>query len=66
MNRLAKGLSTQRVIKFKEKFSDKVRLRIRYSLENLKLDGDLLNIPLFMVDFTDELIDIALKNKSDK
>lgn len=50
--------------KFKEKFSDKVRLRIRYSLENLKLDGDLLNIPLFMVDFTDELIDIALKNKS--
>jgi len=51
--------------KFKEKFSDKVRLRIRYSLENLKLDGDLLNIPLFMVDFTDELIDIALKNKSD-
>ena len=38
--------------KFKELFADQVKLRVRLSLENLKLDGDLLNIPLFMADHT--------------
>ncbi|MCD6323268.1 MAG: ATP-binding protein [Clostridiales bacterium] len=52
--------------KFKEKFNDKVKLRIRFSLENLKLDGDLLNIPLFMADYTDKLIGIALSRLSNK
>ncbi|NCB42325.1 MAG: ATP-binding protein [Clostridia bacterium] len=47
--------------KFKEKFNDKVNLRIRFSLDNLKLDDDLLNIPLFMADYTDKLIGLALK-----
>jgi len=32
-------------------------LRIRYSSKNLKQDGGLLNIPLFMVDYTRKLID---------
>jgi len=45
---------------FKEKFGDKIRLRIRFSLNNLRLDDDVLNIPLFMADFTDKLIGIAL------
>lgn len=47
--------------KFKELFGDKVKLRIRFSLDNLKLDGDVLNIPLFMADHTDRLIELALK-----
>jgi hypothetical protein len=47
--------------KFKEKFSDKVKLRIRFSLDNLRLDNDLLNIPLFMTDYADKLIGLALK-----
>lgn len=46
--------------KFKELFPDEVKLRIRFSLANLKLDGDLLNIPLFMADQTDRLIGLAL------
>lgn len=46
--------------KFKELFGDKVKLRIRFSLDNLKLDGDVLNIPLFMADHTDRLIELAL------
>ena len=46
--------------KFKELFGDKVKLRIRYSLDNLKLDGDILNIPLFMADHTNRLIGLAL------
>ena len=47
--------------KYKEQFGDKVKLRIRFSLDNLKLDDDLLNIPLFMADDTDKLIGLALK-----
>ena len=47
--------------KFKELFPDKVRLRVRFSMENLKLDNDVLNIPLFMADQTDKLIAMALE-----
>ena len=48
--------------KIKELFSDNVKLRIRFSLENLKLD-DVLNIPLFMADHADRLIGLALARK---
>lgn len=47
---------------YKEKFSDKVRLRVRFSLNNLKIDDDLLNIPLFMADQADRLIRLAIKS----
>ena len=46
--------------KFKELFPDKVKLRIRFSLDNLKLDDDVLNIPLFMADQANRLIGLAL------
>ena len=46
--------------KFKEKYGDKVKLRVRFSLNNLRLDGDLLNIPLFIADYADKLIGMAL------
>mgnify|MGYP004560133377 FL=1 len=49
--------------KFKELFSDTVKLRVRFSLNNLKLDDDVLNIPLFMADQTDKLIGLALEQK---
>ena len=49
--------------KFKELFPDQVRLRVRFSLDNLKLDGDVLNIPLFMADQTDRLIGLALEQR---
>lgn len=48
--------------KFKEIYSDKVKLRVRFSLDNLKLDNDMLNIPLFMADHTDRLIGLALNH----
>jgi len=47
--------------KFKELFGDKVKLRVRFSLDNLKLDDDMLNIPLFLADHADKLIGIALE-----
>lgn len=46
--------------KFKELYSDEIKLRLRYSLNNLKLDGDVLNIPLFLVDQTEEIVKLAL------
>lgn len=49
---------------YKEKFHDTVKLRIRYSMNNLKLDGDLLNIPLFMADQTNRLIRLAMNGGS--
>ena len=49
--------------KFRELFQDLVKLRVRFSLDNLKLDDDVLNIPLFMADETDRLIGLALDRK---
>ena len=63
------NIKSKSLKKFKELFGDQVKLRIRFSLDNLKLDGDVLNIPLFMADHTDRLIGLALKelsNASDK
>lgn len=49
--------------KFKDLFPDKVKLRVRFSLNNLKLADDLLNIPLFMADQANRLIGIALEER---
>ena len=55
------NIESKSIKKFKEKYGDKVKLRVRFSLSNLKLDDDVLNIPLFMADYADELIGIALE-----
>lgn len=47
--------------KYKEHFPSETKLRIRFSLDNLKLDDDLLNIPLFMADDADRLIGMGLR-----
>ena len=49
--------------KFKELFPDQVKLRVRFSLDNLKLDDDVLNIPLFMADQTDRLIGLVMEKQ---
>lgn len=48
--------------KYKELYSEQTKLRVRFSLANLKLDGDVLNIPLFMADKADTLITLALNS----
>ena len=50
--------------KFKELFNDKIKLRIRFSLDNLRFDGGVLNIPLFMADYADKLIGLALEKSN--
>ncbi len=57
------NVTSRSLKKYKELFGDKMKLRVRFSLENLKLDDDLLNIPLFMADYAGRLIEIALGKK---
>ena len=47
--------------KYKEKYSDKTKLRVRFSMQNLKFDDDILNIPMFFADQADKLIGLALE-----
>lgn len=56
----AANVASRSLRKFKELFPDEVKLRVRFSLDNLKLDNDVLNIPLFMADSADKLIGMAL------
>ena len=49
---------------FRSRYPDRVTIRVRFSLNNLRLDDDLLNIPLFMADQTDRLIGLALTKRS--
>lgn len=44
------NIASKSLKKFKEVFPDKGKLRIRFSLNNLKLDDDVLNLSLFMAD----------------
>lgn len=60
----ARNTTSKSLKKFKELFPNQVKLRIRFSLDNLKLDDDLLNIPLFMAGQTDRFIALALKQKN--
>lgn len=45
-------------------FTDIYTSSVPFSLDNLKLDGDVLNIPLFMADQTERLIRVALADKA--
>ena len=40
---------------------NQVKLRVRFLLNNLKLDDDVLNIPLFLADQAARLIGLALR-----
>lgn len=58
------NINSRSLKKFKELFPNQTKLRIRFSLNNLRLDDDMLNIPLFMADYTDTLIELALKENN--
>jgi len=38
-------------------------IRVRFSLKNLKIDDNLINIPMFFADHLNKFIDLAIKNK---
>lgn len=45
---------------YAKKYEAETKIRIRFSLKNLKKDDDLLNVPLFMVDHLDKIIGLAI------
>lgn len=46
--------------KYSRQYTEQTPLMVRFSLMNLSLDGNLLNIPLFLVDRAGELIRLAI------
>ena len=50
------GVESRSLASWAQRFPGHGGLRVRYSLRNLKLDGDMLNIPLFMADQSIALI----------
>jgi predicted AAA+ superfamily ATPase len=48
---------------YKRRYPDQTALRIRYSLLNLDLTDDLLNIPLYLIDQTPRLIELAFATR---
>lgn len=59
----AKNTAGKSLKKFKELFPDQVKLRLRFSMNKLRLDDDVLNIPPFMADQTNRLIRPALDKR---
>ena len=55
-----RNVRSRSLAKFHEEFPSDVKLKVRFSMENLRLDGDLLNIPLCMVGEAKRLIGIAM------
>lgn len=49
----------------KTAFPDRIKLCVRFSTVNLKLEGDVLTVPLFLADRTDRLIGLALEQMKD-
>ena len=54
------NVKSRSLMLYGQKYAAETKIRIRFSLKNLKQDGNLLNIPLFMVDYLDKLIELGL------
>ena len=51
----AESVKSKSLLAYANKYNPKIK--IRYSLKNLSIDDNLINIPLFMVDFTKSILD---------
>ena len=56
------NIKSRSLKKYAEIFSSQTKLRVRFSMSNLRLDNGVLNIPLFMADMADKLIKLAVKS----
>lgn len=48
--------------RYNEKFGDKIKLQIRFSFDNLYLEKKTLNIPIFLADYTEELVEMTFED----
>ena len=56
------NIKSRSLKKYAETFPSQTKLRVRFSMNNLRIDDGVLNIPLFMVDEADKLIRLAMKD----
>lgn len=55
------NVGSKNLQKFQEEYGEQVALLVRFSMGNLTFEHNFLNIPLFMADYTDKLIELALR-----
>ena len=53
------NIKSRSLKKYAELFKSQTKLRVRFSMNNLKLDDDVLNIPLFMADQLVKLVNLG-------
>ena len=53
------NIKSRSLKKYAELFKSQTKLRVRFSMNNLKLDDDVLNIPLFMADQLIKLVNLC-------
>ena len=58
------NIKSRSLKKYAETFASQTKLRVRFSMNNLRLDDGVLNIPLFMVDQADRLMGMALRDSA--
>lgn len=56
-----RNVKSTSIKKYAKEYEENTPILIRLSLRNLSLDGQVLNVPLFLIDELDRLIDIARK-----
>ena len=57
-----KNIKSRSLKKIQEEFSESINLKVRISMENLKMDNNLLNIPLYLIDEATRLINLAISS----
>lgn len=58
-----KSVSSPSISEYKKMYEGETPLVVRYSLKNLTFDGNVLNIPLFLIDQTKRLIALAKEER---
>ena len=53
------NVSSRSLTLYAQKYEQDTKIRLRFSLKNLRMDGNLLNIPLFMIDHMEKLIGLG-------
>ena len=53
------NVSSRSLTLYAQKYEQETKIRLRFSLKNLKMGGNLLNIPLFMIDHMEKLIGLG-------
>ncbi len=59
-----KNVASVSIKKYLERYEKETKFAIRFSLKNFSFDGKILNIPLYLIDELDRVIEMAKKVKS--